>query len=162
MNTSVPGWTAFFWDATVIRATMLRTLDVYYVFIHPQKMIQHAFAEIPQCSLICRCCSYFQYRSNLLSVLALSTNCRAMFQLLDSLHEGPQQGSSIPRSRLEFSLDPVITTVYTSQSRSCNFVLVHFLNVRGPSHGNNFLPFNFDHVPKTDQLVVNKCMKDRR
>ena len=136
MNTSVPGWTAFFLDATVIRATMLRTLDVYFVFIHPQKMIQHAFAEIPQCSLICRCCFYFQYRSNLLSVLALSTNCRAMFQLLDSLHEGSQQGSSILRSRLEFSLNPVITTVYTSQSRSrsrsCNFVLVHFLNVRGP------------------------------
>ena len=39
MNTSVPGWTAFFLDTTVIRATMLRTLDVYFVFIHPQKMI---------------------------------------------------------------------------------------------------------------------------
>ena len=34
--------------------------------------------------------------------------------------------------------------------------------IRDASHGNDFLPFNFDHVPKTDQLVVNKCMKDRR
>ena len=48
--------------------------------------IARTLAEITKCSLICRSCWYFIYRSNLFSVLVLSTSCRAMFQLLDSLH----------------------------------------------------------------------------
>ena len=50
------------------------------------------------------------------------------------VNKGTQCGSSIPRSRLKFSLNPVIPTVYSGQSRSrsYNFVLVHFLNLREP------------------------------
>ena len=49
-------------------------------------------------------------------------------------YEGPQYDSSIPRSRLKFSLNPVIPMVDTGQSRSrsYNFVLAHFLNLEGP------------------------------
>ena len=82
---------------TTTIATTLRTLEVYFVFIHLRE-IAGAFAEIPQCSLICRCYLYFTYRSYLFSVLVLSMNCRALFQLLDSFNEGPQKGCSIPRS----------------------------------------------------------------
>ena len=48
-------------------------------------------------------------------------------------NERPQSGSSILRSRLKFSLNPVIPTVYTGQSRSrsYNFVSAHFLNLEG-------------------------------
>ena len=119
--------------ATTTRATTLRTLDVYFVFIHPRE-IAGAFAEIPQCSLICRCYLYFTYRSYLFSVLVLSMNCRALFQLLDSFNEGPQKDCSIPRSRLKLTLNPVLPTVYIGQSWSWsyNFVLVHSLEVSGP------------------------------
>ena len=48
-------------------------------------------------------------------------------------NERPQSSSSISRSRLKFSLNPVIPTVYTGQSRSrsYNFALAHFLNLEG-------------------------------
>ena len=119
--------------ATTTRATTLRTLDVYFVFIHPRE-IAGAFAEIPQCSLICRCYLYFTYRSYLFSVLVLSMNCRALFQLLDSFIEGSQKGCSIPRSWQKLTLNPVLPTVYIGQSWSWsyNFVLVHSLEVSGP------------------------------
>ena len=118
---------------TTTRATTLRTLDVYFVFIHLRE-IAGAVAEIPQCSLICRCYLYFTYRSYLFSVLVLSMNCRALFQLLDSFNEGPQKGCSIPRSWQKLTLNPVLPTVYIGQSWSwsCNFVLVHSLEVSGP------------------------------
>ena len=49
-------------------------------------------------------------------------------------YKGPQYDSSIPRSRLKFSLNPVIPMVDTGQSRSrsYNFVSAHFLNLEGP------------------------------
>ena len=76
----------------LLQTTLQKSLSCVLVFMTgkldqlvPWK-IARTLAEIPQCSLICRCCWYFTYRSNLFSVLVLSTNCRAMFQLLDSLH----------------------------------------------------------------------------
>ena len=126
---------------TTTRATTLRTPDVYFVFIHLRE-IAGAFAEIPQCSLICRCYLYFTYRSYLFTVLVLSMNCRALFQLLDSFNEGPQKGL----------FNPTILTKINSQSRSPDGlyrpILISILQFclgpfsrskRAPSLGDGFL-----------------------
>ena len=77
-----PLWTR--WVDGFFRLKHIRCLFCFYPSSWNE--IARTFAVIPQCSLICRCCCYFADRSNLFSVLVLSTNCRAMFQLLDSLH----------------------------------------------------------------------------
>ena len=78
------GWTAFFilnGYTTAIRATTLRTLDRCFIFIHPFVFIRFCrnTTVYPDMQMLL---GYFTYRSNLLSVLVRSTNCRAMFNFL--------------------------------------------------------------------------------